>query len=123
MVDELEVLLEADGFEFDATEAHIQCMPHTVHLSALEVWHLRVLSFIYQFILVQLLECIGPIKTTWNKKKGSDMAGSYQDSITAPLSHDYDDDAVRQEDMDEDLLDDPEAVLQEALSTVEKVGN
>ena len=40
MADELEVLHEADGFEFDATEARIRCMPHTVHLSALEVCHL-----------------------------------------------------------------------------------
>lgn len=47
MADELEVLHEADGFEFDATEARIRCMPHTVHLSALEVHRLyKLLSSI-----------------------------------------------------------------------------
>jgi len=47
MADELEVLHEADGFEFDATEARIRCMPHTVHLSALEVFHPYKLVFVY----------------------------------------------------------------------------
>jgi len=27
----------AEGFEFDAQESRLRCMPHTVHLSALEV--------------------------------------------------------------------------------------
>jgi hypothetical protein len=47
MSDKLEVLHEADGFEFDATEAHIRCMPHTVHLLALEVSHLYKLLFVH----------------------------------------------------------------------------
>ena len=37
MADELERLHAEDGFEFNAMEARLRCMPHTVHLSALEV--------------------------------------------------------------------------------------
>ena len=37
MMDHLERLHEEDGYEFDTTEARLRCMPHTVHLSALEV--------------------------------------------------------------------------------------
>ena len=33
----LETKLSADGVQFDAREAHIHCMPHTIHLAALEV--------------------------------------------------------------------------------------
>jgi hypothetical protein len=71
--------------------------------------------------LFQLLGCIGAIKV--NKKNSYE--GAYQDSITAPLSRDYDDDAVGEDDKsDEDNPpDDPEAVLQEVMSAVEKVGN
>ena len=37
MTEHLERLHEEDGYEFNATETHIRCMPHTIHLSALEV--------------------------------------------------------------------------------------
>jgi len=71
-------------------------------------------------VFFQLLECIGAVKA--NKKNGS--KGAYQDSVTAPLSRDYDDDAVGQDDQDEDdPPEDPEAVLQEVLSAVAKVSN
>jgi hypothetical protein len=33
----LETKLRADGIYFKASEARIRCMPHTVHLAALEV--------------------------------------------------------------------------------------
>ena len=33
----LETKLNAEGIQFEASEAHIHCMPHTVHLAALEV--------------------------------------------------------------------------------------
>jgi hypothetical protein len=36
-MEHLERLHEQDGYEFNATEARLRCMPHTVHLSALEV--------------------------------------------------------------------------------------
>jgi hypothetical protein len=37
MMENLEILLAGDGIEFNAAEARIRCMPHTVHLSAMEV--------------------------------------------------------------------------------------
>lgn len=37
MTKQLEYLLTADGYDFNADEARIRCMPHTVHLAALEV--------------------------------------------------------------------------------------
>jgi hypothetical protein len=33
----LETKLSAEDIQFDAGEARIRCMPHTVHLAALEV--------------------------------------------------------------------------------------
>ena len=33
----LELLLAGDGIEFSAEEACVPCMPHTVHLAAIEV--------------------------------------------------------------------------------------
>jgi hypothetical protein len=33
----LETKLNAEGIQFEANEARIRCMPHTVHLAALEV--------------------------------------------------------------------------------------
>jgi|ERR1700733_12424206 hypothetical protein len=36
MAEALEILHQAAGLEFDAQEARLRCMPHTVHLAALE---------------------------------------------------------------------------------------
>jgi hypothetical protein len=36
MAEALEILHQATGLEFDAQEAHLHCMPHTVLLVALE---------------------------------------------------------------------------------------
>ena len=36
-MEELERLHKAEGLEFNSLWAHLCCMPHTVHLSALEV--------------------------------------------------------------------------------------
>jgi hypothetical protein len=41
----LAIKLRADGIHFDASEARIRCMPHTVHLAALEVLQI-LLSFL-----------------------------------------------------------------------------
>ena len=40
MMEALETLLAGDGIEFSAEEARVRCMPHTVHLSAMEVKHI-----------------------------------------------------------------------------------
>jgi hypothetical protein len=37
MMEELEHLHKAEGLEFNSLWACLRCMPHTVHLSALEV--------------------------------------------------------------------------------------
>jgi len=57
MTEHLEQLHEADGYEFNATKAHIHCMPQTMNLSALEVCFLftTIAYFIdNNFIAVQL---------------------------------------------------------------------
>lgn len=35
-MEELERISEAKGHNFDAQEARLRCMPHTVHLAAIE---------------------------------------------------------------------------------------
>jgi hypothetical protein len=37
MVEHLETLLQGDSVEFSPSDVRMQCMPHTVHLAALEV--------------------------------------------------------------------------------------
>jgi hypothetical protein len=36
MMDALERLNETHGFDFDAQESRLRCMPHTIHLAAME---------------------------------------------------------------------------------------
>ncbi|KAF7966527.1 hypothetical protein HWV62_38044, partial [Athelia sp. TMB] len=69
-----------DGYRgFIASEVRIRCMPHTVHLSALE-----------------LLEVIGAFKPKGKKGKGGEQV--YQESVTVSLDRKNDDDAVDQDD-------------------------
>lgn len=37
MMEELEKISTLNGHDFDAEEARLRCMPHTVHLAAIEV--------------------------------------------------------------------------------------
>jgi hypothetical protein len=60
------------------------------------------------------MEGIGTIKEV---EKNS----SYQDSVTAPLSREFDDDAVWLEDQPEDRSSDEAGKHQEVLSAIEKV--
>ncbi|KIM73145.1 hypothetical protein PILCRDRAFT_15463 [Piloderma croceum F 1598] len=76
-------------------------MPHTVHLSALE-----------------LLESIGTVKR--DKKKDA-SEGAYQGSVTAPLGREFDNDAVGLDDGNSDDSQDPEVILQEVLLAIEKL--
>ncbi|KAG1718428.1 hypothetical protein EDB19DRAFT_1984241, partial [Suillus lakei] len=55
-----------EGIDFSDKHSRIRCLPHIVHLAAM-----------------QLLECIGAI----NKQ----VAMSYQESVTAPLDREHDD--------------------------------
>ena len=37
IMESLELLLAGDGIEFSVEETHVHCMPHSVHLAAMEV--------------------------------------------------------------------------------------
>ncbi|KAJ6610130.1 hypothetical protein B0H10DRAFT_2293677, partial [Mycena sp. CBHHK59/15] len=71
---------------FIATEARIRCLPHTTHLAALK-----------------LLEGIGAIPKADPKQR--DAEGAYQDSVTAPIGREHDDEAAIGEDDGEDQMD------------------
>ena len=51
-------------------------------------------------------------------KKAATRSRNYQDNITMPLSHEYDNDAVVDDDIDEN-----EAELGDVLPTIERVSN
>ena len=54
---------------------------------------------------------------------GVPSEGGYQDSVTAPLGREFNDDAVGLEDGGDDDPEDPEVILQEVLSVIEKVSD
>jgi len=73
-------------------------------------------------MFAQLLEGIGAISST-ESKKAMFRSGNYQDSVTAPLSHMFNDDAVGRD--DEDKQDEVSLKLDRSgsiLSAVEKAG-
>ena len=47
----IELLLAGDGIEFSAEEAHMHCMPHAVHLAAMEVDELYSNSSVSQIYI------------------------------------------------------------------------
>jgi hypothetical protein len=75
---------------------HLRCMLHTIHLAALKVGSL----YCNVLIITQLLEGIGAISTTECKKVMS-CSRNYQDSITTPLSHVFNDEAIGKDGEDE----------------------
>ncbi|KAG1743140.1 hypothetical protein EDB19DRAFT_1965574, partial [Suillus lakei] len=86
-----------EGIDFSDKHSRIRCLPHIVHLAAM-----------------QLLECIGAI----NKR----VAMSYQESVTALLDHEHDDYAALLDEAEDDTdeRDDFES-LQQVLSAVTKL--
>jgi len=73
-------------------------------------------------MFAQLLEGIGAISSTESKKVMS-QSGNYQNLVTAPLSHMFDDDAVGRE--NEDEQDEVSLKLDRSgsiLSAIEKAG-
>jgi hypothetical protein len=74
------------------------------------------LFYLKPFFL-QLLEGIGTIKP--DKKKST--RDSYQDSVTAPLSREHDNEVAAQEDPPEEDEDDSSGNLHVVLSAIEKV--
>ncbi|TRM57541.1 hypothetical protein BD626DRAFT_411792, partial [Schizophyllum amplum] len=93
LVDALAERLHAAGIHFVAKDARGRCMPHTVHLSALE-----------------LLEGVGAI----TKEKAS--RANYQDDVSAPLDRSFDDDAAGADDSDDE--DDPAKEFRSAIAKV-----
>jgi hypothetical protein len=117
MCDTLKALHNNLDLEFNVKWARLRCMPHTTHLSALTVW---IFLFCYMLIdqgnfFLKLLEGIGAIKEADKKRN------NYQDSVTTPLSQEFDDDAVGLEDQPEDKLSNKAGNYQEVLSAIEKV--
>jgi len=79
LVDGIASRAQAKGIVFNPLWARLRCMPHTVHLAA-----------------IKLLEAIGAISAA-ESKKATSRSGNYQDSATAPLGREHDDDAVGQD--------------------------
>lgn len=132
MVDHLKVLHHQDGFyDFKAGEVRVRCMPHTVHLSALEA----SILFLYYILIVthsllQLLKAIGAFNANSKLKKKRPPKTTYQDSVAAPLDREFDHDTVDHDDEEEEGDDEDEQegcdaetemVLKEVLSSVQKV--
>ncbi|KAK7007663.1 ribonuclease H-like domain-containing protein [Favolaschia claudopus] len=74
LADCLAVKLDNIGVSFDPIAGRIRCMPHTAHLSA-----------------VKLLEAIGVISKS-SRKKAEGKTALYQDSVTASLAREDDED-------------------------------
>jgi|SRR6267154_2544120 len=87
----------AEGIEFSHKKARICCLPHIMHLS-----------------VMQLLKGIGAIKPDSRCRESA-----YQDSVTAPIDREHDDNAVLFDETEED--DDQFNTLQGVLSAVDKV--
>ncbi|KAJ8580565.1 hypothetical protein M405DRAFT_690140, partial [Rhizopogon salebrosus TDB-379] len=71
LLESLEERCNEEGIDFSHTKARIRCLPYIVHLAAM-----------------QLLEGIGAIKS------GAGCRGVYQESVTAPVDRDHDDNAA-----------------------------
>ncbi|TFK33873.1 hypothetical protein BDQ12DRAFT_614499, partial [Crucibulum laeve] len=88
LVEGIEKRSTENGIPFNAVWARLRCMPHTVHLAA-----------------IQLLEAIGAVSKS-ESNKATSHSGNYQDSATASLDHTADNEATALggEDKQEDPL-------------------
>ncbi|EJD06382.1 uncharacterized protein FOMMEDRAFT_50517, partial [Fomitiporia mediterranea MF3/22] len=83
MMETIKTHMTAKGILFSAEEAHLRCMPHTIHLAALK-----------------LLNAIGALKST------NCRTSNYQESVSAPLDPDYNNlEASRNDNVDNTLTD------------------
>jgi hypothetical protein len=91
LVEGIKQCAHAEGIYIDAAWAHLRCMPHTVHLSAVKV----ILKLCIQGNMIitnlysQLLEAIKVISKA-EGKRASSRSVNYQDSATAPLDRTFD---------------------------------
>ncbi|KAF5337795.1 hypothetical protein D9758_016284 [Tetrapyrgos nigripes] len=91
MIEAIERFCRRENISFSAKDSCLQCMPHTIHLAALE-----------------LLRCLGAISDDDFSKALSHKA-PYQDSVTAPLDCAHDDNATLQDNGEELESDDSES--------------
>jgi len=84
MIESIEVKCSQKGIPFSAKHARGRCMPHTIHLVA-----------------IQLLERSGAISASDAKKSVSHII-NYQDSVTELFGDESDDAAVLRDDDDDD---------------------
>ncbi|KAG1721141.1 hypothetical protein EDB19DRAFT_1646657, partial [Suillus lakei] len=97
LLESLEEKCATEGIEFLHKKAQIHCLPHIVHLSAM-----------------QLLEGIGAIKPDSRCRECA-----YQDSVTAPIDREHDDNAALLDETEDD--NDQFGTLQGVLSAVDKI--
>ncbi|TDL19647.1 hypothetical protein BD410DRAFT_684736, partial [Rickenella mellea] len=109
MVATLETRCTDEGISFSVQNACMHCMPH-MFLPQYSISH---------FVLSQLLEAIGAI--TPSSRAAAENA-VYQESVTAPVSCEFDDEAVGNNDNGEDSDNNSQGeVLNEVLTAVEKL--
>ncbi|KAH9958654.1 hypothetical protein BJV74DRAFT_718613, partial [Russula compacta] len=68
-----------EGIYFLAMDSWMHCMPHTIHLAA-----------------IKLLKVIGAISNA-DSKKAISRSSNYQDNAAAPVDHQFDDEAVQED--------------------------
>jgi hypothetical protein len=85
---------------FSERNARLRCLPHTIHLAALKVMYLNQKLFMstYYHTYLKLLEAIGAVSKASPQEP-------YQDSATASVDQEFDDEAVSQEDGIDDEAD------------------
>ena len=98
----------------------MDCMPHTVHLSAMEIDELYFNSSVSLVYINSSFHSYSS-QLVHSKMKRKVPIVSIRAPITAPISQQHDDNAMGHDDEvnDEDL--DPKFVLSEVLTAVEKV--
>ncbi len=87
MIESIEAKCTQRGIPFSAKHARGRCMPHTIHLAA-----------------IQLLEQSGAISASDAKKSASHVI-NYQDSVTELFGDESDDAAVLRDDEEEDVTE------------------
>ncbi|KAM5546301.1 hypothetical protein V8D89_000427 [Ganoderma adspersum] len=85
LIAEIESLCHEHGIRFSAKQAQMHCVPHTIHLSALE-----------------LLSALGVISKADQKAASSGSRCNYQESVTAPVDREHDNELVGQDDPPEE---------------------
>ncbi|KAI1782084.1 hypothetical protein LXA43DRAFT_977757 [Ganoderma leucocontextum] len=102
---EIESLCHEHGIRFSAKQARMRCVPHTIHLSALE-----------------LLSALGVISKADQKAASSGSRSNYQESVTAPVNREHDDELVGQDDPPEEASDDATQAQASMTSTTTTSG-